>query len=187
MFRRKKKTVAAPASSGNLTILSPTVRVEKGPLRKNERATPELLSDQRTASHYYEGVTVRWRDETGNLRPGQRRLHSEAEARAEVENPATPVTGYQITHAGRDALGKLIRIGEPMDYLDWRGEWGWYIYRLQPTMLDVRTGRPTTIKRHAQRDEDGKIVLEDRFIVQGCERDREHALARAQAFVGGTG
>lgn len=65
---------------------SETVRIERGPARKQAIATPELLSDDVTARHYQEGA--------------------------------------------KDALGKPIKIGDRMDYLDWKGAYVWYVYKL---------------------------------------------------------
>lgn len=30
-----------------------------------------------------------------------------------------------------DAAGEQIQTGKPMEYLDWKGEWVWYVYRFQ--------------------------------------------------------
>lgn len=65
--------------------LSNTIRIEKGPVRKFGKATPELLDNKVTASHYFVG--------------------------------------------GKDAYGEDIVFGQRFCYLDWKGDWVWYIYR----------------------------------------------------------
>jgi hypothetical protein len=63
-------------------------------------------------------------------------------------------------HVGmRDAMGKVIALGEPMTYLDYHGEWIWYIYQLQ----DDETAP------------DGK-----RWMAAGAETTKERALKAAE-------
>lgn len=86
-------------------------RIEPGPVRKVETATPELLADDRTLDHYFEGQR-----DTGMK-----------------DNDGNP-----IYHTGVDALGVEIKTGEPMTFNDWVGfQQGredaccFYLYRLE--------------------------------------------------------
>lgn len=77
--------------------ISDNVRIDRGPMRKYGKATPELLDNRVTADHYFVG--------------------------------------------GKDAYGYEIKAYEQFCYLDWKGEWVWYIYewrdgRYQP--IDVQ-------------------------------------------------
>lgn len=42
------------------------------------------------------------------------------------------VTASHYAVGERDAMGKEIVLGEPMSYLDYFGEWVWYVYQLRP-------------------------------------------------------
>jgi hypothetical protein len=71
------------------------IRIEAGPVRKTAVATEELLHDDQTAPHYYAGTRPRT-----------------------FNTPKGPIT---IDAPGIDSLGKEIKIGEPMTYLDHGG------------------------------------------------------------------
>lgn len=86
-------------------------RIEPGPVRKVETATNELLADDRTLDHYFAGQR-----DTGT-----------------TDNDGNPVM-----HTGVDALGKEIKLGEPMTFNDWVGHQQgvdgascFYLYRLE--------------------------------------------------------
>jgi hypothetical protein len=65
-------------------------------------------------------------------------------------------THYQV---GRpDAMGKIIELGKEITYLDYRGEWVWYIY---------------------QRDEQ-----QQRWLPAGVEKTKAAALAVANGLAG---
>jgi len=42
-----------------------------------------------------------------------------------------PQTASHYRERMRDAAGADIHLGAPMEYLDWKGEWVWYVYRFQ--------------------------------------------------------
>lgn len=102
--------------SGNLVEIGDpetlgSFRIEPGPVKKVETATKELLSNERTVDHYFEGER-----DTGM-----------------VDNDGNPVM-----HKGVDADGVEIKTGEPMAYNDWVGyQKGnedaccFYLYRLE--------------------------------------------------------
>lgn len=86
-------------------------RIEPGPIKLVETATKELLANDRTLDHYFEGQR-----DTG-----------------QIDNDGNPVL-----HTGVDALGQEIKLGEPMTYLDWvghqqgtEGATVFYLYRLE--------------------------------------------------------
>jgi hypothetical protein len=82
--------------------LGPNIRIERGPPLRVGKAAEELLSDANTATHYH--LPKRFKSDDGQV----------------MEKVAT------------DALGKPIRKGEIITYLDWnrpRDEQGWYLYR----------------------------------------------------------
>ena len=110
-----------------LIQVTPTVRVECGPVRRATIATAEVLDDRVTARHYQVGR--------------------------------------------RDALGKIIVLGEPMTYLDYRGPWGWHVYQVQPVMLDAE-GRITD-------DPARGVTPDERYVEVGLEMDRADALELA--------
>jgi len=88
-------------SGENLVEVAGRVRVEKGPRRRQEIATAEILDDKITAGHYQEGKP--------------------------------------------DAAGKTIKLGESMDFIDWRGRKAspcWYVYVLKGIDEVVMTSGP---------------------------------------------
>ena len=58
----------------------------------------------------------------------------EATATTDLLNNANTEKHYQTDQ--RDARGKVIRLGERMTYLDYLGEWVWYVFR-----FDTSTGK----------------------------------------------
>ena len=50
-------------------------------------------------------------------------------ATKELLDDAVTARHYQVGE--HDAMGKTIALGEPMTYLDYKGEWVWYIYQLR--------------------------------------------------------
>lgn len=86
------------STKGNMTVLgSDQIRIEEGPALKTATATAELLHDDNTAEHYHAGV----RPMTFNDALGK---------------------PYEVPSLGRDALGKPIKIGQKMTYLDHGGK-----------------------------------------------------------------
>lgn len=92
-----------------LVLGNDEVRIEEGPVLKTATATAELLSDDNTAPHYFEGL----REEVL------------------VDAEGNPFTQQKL---GVDALGKRIKVGEEMSYLAHGGriapkETCFYIYK----------------------------------------------------------
>jgi hypothetical protein len=68
------------------------------------------------------------------------------------------VTARHYKMGEQDALGKKIVLGESMTYLDYFGEWVWYIYR-----LDENEGRwlPAGVETTKERALKAAHLLED--------------------------
>lgn len=49
-------------------------------------------------------------------------------ATTELLDDAVTARHYQV--GAKDALGNPIKIGAHMDYLDWKGDYVWYVYKL---------------------------------------------------------
>lgn len=67
-------------------------------------------------------------------------------------------------HVGtRDAMGKEIVLGEPMTYLDYLGEWVWYIYQLKDdeTAPDGKRWMPAGVETTKERALTAAHLLED--------------------------
>lgn len=82
-----------------------------------------------------------------------------AEATEELLDNTRTATHYQVEE--KDALGKSIVLGEDMTYLDYKGEWVWYVYHLE----DDETAP------------DGK-----RWMTVSVEDTKEDAMAAAEAL-----
>lgn len=119
------------------------IRIEEGPVRKTATATAELLHDDVTASHYYEGKKpMSFNKPDGGT--------------------------FTVQAQGRDALGKLIEVGKPMTYLDHGGnvEPGsrcFYIYAKRPVdptkeFFDNDTANPHYVPEHVR---DGALLADD--------------------------
>ncbi len=88
---------------GDTIFIGDRVAIERGFARLQAKATEDLLSDERTASHYHAP-----RDE-------------------QVLDEAGKPTGETRTVTAMDALGRPITVGKSMTYLDYRGEPGFYV------------------------------------------------------------
>lgn len=89
--------------SETLTEIDGKIRIERGPARRREVATAELLGEA-TASHYHLPRTEK------------------------VDDPETGKK-VQVTIFAKDALGKDIVEGQPFDFIDWKGEYNtFYVY-----------------------------------------------------------
>lgn len=158
-----------------LVQVGPTTRVENGPARKTEVATEELLSDLRTAHHYYAG----WLDaETGKVlprTPENDRAGSEELAAAKRERRAPR---YKL---GKDAASEPILLGDPMEYLDYRGEWVWYVYKEQECMLDNK-GRIVDSEASAAGTPEGFVKTALKYKRMGTESTKERAIQMAEAL-----
>jgi hypothetical protein len=53
-----------------------------------------------------------------------------AVATEELLDDAVTASHYKVGE--KDAMGKPIVLGAPMTYLDYKGEWVWYVYQLRP-------------------------------------------------------
>jgi len=148
--------------------VGPTVRVENGPVQKTDVASEELLSNSRTAEHYWCG----WLDkQTGEIVPHSMEMQKRYQEDLVVAKREGRVPRYK---RGRDALGNPIVIGEPMTYLDYRAPWGWHVYKEQDCMID-EAGRITD-------DESEMKSVELRYRRIGTEESKESALAMAEAM-----
>lgn len=92
-------------TTGNITDIDDRIRIEPAHVHKKAVATEELLSDDVTARHYYAGV----------------RKEPVYQANGE---PRKDPDGNQMysERVGVDSLGKPIKLGEEMDYIDWKGK-----------------------------------------------------------------
>ena len=76
--------------------------------------------------------------------------------------------GKEVDKVGIDALGKPIKLGEPMDYIDWKNpEKVFYVYRRE----EVTVGK--------------KKAKAERFVLKGNRPDYEAALSFATELVAG--
>lgn len=136
---------------GDMIVLGDDeVRIEEGAVRKTATATEELLHDDNTAPHYYAGV----RPMTFN----------------------TPKGPIDIPAKGRDSLGNVIKLGQPMTYLDYGGakapgERCFYIFTKHPidptkeTFSDG-TANPHYVPEHVRA---GALLVDD-----GTPSNRTH-------------
>lgn len=69
-----------------------------------------------------------------------------AVATKELLDDAVTANHYQVGE--KDAMGKVIALGEPMTYLDYRGEWVWYIYK-----FDEAEGKWLLVSIKTKKDE----------------------------------
>jgi hypothetical protein len=46
------------------------------------------------------------------------------------------VTAHHYAVGQKDAMGKVIVLGEPMTYLDYLGTWVWYVYQLEAVPIE---------------------------------------------------
>lgn len=129
-----------------LIEIGTTVRVENGPARKTAVATAELLDDAVTASHYF----------ARQVRPARYEIDEEG-------NPGALISPAETIPGGKDAMGKEIILGEPMTYLDYRGEWVWYVYQLKPdkTHIDGERWLPAGVETTKERALTAAKLLED--------------------------
>jgi hypothetical protein len=158
-----------------LIQVGPTTRVESGPERKSEVATEELLSDLRTAHHYYAG----WLDtQTGQVSPRTPENDRAGVAELEAAKREKRAPRYKL---GKDAANEAIEIGKPMEYLDYRGSWVWYVYKEQECMLDEK-GRITDDETVAARTPEGFVKTAVRYKLMGVETAKDRAIKMAEAL-----
>lgn len=111
-----------------LVLGNDEARIEEGPMLKTAVATAELLNDDNTAPHYFEGVR---------------------------EITLTDAEGKQFTEQmlGRDALAKPIKLGEEMSYLDHggkvaQGERCFYVYVRRPIDPTKQYNKDGSVNRY---------------------------------------
>lgn len=81
----------------DIVEINGAVRIEPGHVRRRAVATEELLSNQRTASHYHAPIVTK------------------------DANPETGEVTEVVTYA-KDAKGKEIKLGEEFDYIDYKSD-----------------------------------------------------------------
>jgi hypothetical protein len=110
-------------------------------------------------------------------------------ATKELLDDKVTASHYQV--GAFDAMGNRIVLGEPMTYLDYRGELVWYIYQLGQMGIDAE-GRP--LKPDKVEDLQSKaawkakaaegVRTEERWIPVGVEASKAAALAIANGLEG---
>jgi hypothetical protein len=93
------------------------------------------------------------------------------------------VTAGHYREGAFDALGKRIKLGQPMTYLDYRGEWVWYIYQLGEVGVNAKgeillPDSPHIIKNYEPEDK-VPVRTEERWLPVGIETTKERALTAA--------
>lgn len=133
-----------------LIDVSETVRIESGPARKRAKASADLLDNKVTASHY---------------------LPPRPATKAEIADPSALTEGKQFFY--RDAMGKPIKLGETMDYIDWLApddEHVWTVYQADSDSLIIET------------DDDGNKIELPRFMPISVHATRAEAETAAAAL-----
>lgn len=173
-------TVKVSRKGSMIVLGNDEARVEEGPVLKTATATAELLHDDNSAKHYYAGVRpMPFNDALGKP--------------------------YEVPSIGRDALGKPIKIGEKMSYLDHggdkaMGERCFYLYRkvkIDPTAPTLENGdeNPHFVPEHIR---DGALLLDDdtpanvthytyKFEEIGTFSTEESAMAAGKELLGEKG
>ncbi|MBE3063853.1 MAG: hypothetical protein IMZ69_02400 [Spirochaetes bacterium] len=103
-------------------------------------------------------------------------------ATEELLDDAVTVSHYHI--GLKDALGKVIVLGEPMTYLDYRGEDVWYVYQLQEVGVnaagEVLLPDSKHILKTGREPEDREAVRTvEKWIPVAVETTKERALTAA--------
>jgi hypothetical protein len=161
---------------GDMIILGDDeIRIEEGPVLKTAIATEELLKDEQTAPHYYVGVRpMTFYDAKGKP--------------------------YEVPAIGRDALGKPIKLGEEMTYVDYvSGEREFKVYRkvaVDPTSPTLENGDenpfyvPEHVRDGATLNNDGtppnRMAYEYIFVLVGSRKSEEAAIALGESKLGGS-
>jgi len=95
------------------------------------------------------------------------RGHVRKQAVATKELLDSKVTAAHYHVGGRDAAGKKIQLGEPMDYIDWlKTDRVWYVYKLIVVEEEV----------------DGKLLTVSRFMPQQSFADEAEAVVFAMGL-----
>lgn len=156
--------------------VSPTIRVEKGPLRKRAVATDAKRADKSGLLEMAPDL-----DEQGKADPTKQTRH------AKLPDGTVLARHYKLGFA--DALGFEIEAGKEFTYLDWMGGWGWYVYQLQdvgvtakgeiimPDSPHILKGRYDTADRKA-------VKTQPRWITVGIFAGRDEALIAAGELKG---
>lgn len=139
--------------SGTLIAIGDKVRVEQGPLLiELPKATPEILSNAATASHYHRGAkdklgrTIVIDEYEGDVYGPDRLSKFKDEAGNFIP---IPNSGDLISRGN----GALVREGQPFAYLDWMDDsanWPWHIYEYCTEVEELPEG-PTEITRWRRR------------------------------------
>jgi hypothetical protein len=101
-------------------------------------------------------------------------------ATEELLSDAVTAGHYKV--GAKDAMYRPIVLGEEMTYLDWLGEWVWYVYQEREVGIDA-AGRPVGI------DDDGRLIesaeavsTKKRFVVVDVKSTRDEAIAFAASL-----
>jgi hypothetical protein len=93
------------------------------------------------------------------------------------------VTAHHYQEGQFDALGKRIKLGEAMTYLDYFGELAWYIYKLGEVGINAQgevlfPDSPFILKANEPEDQVA-VRTEQRWLPVGIETTKERALTAA--------
>jgi hypothetical protein len=99
-------------------------------------------------------------------------------ATEEVLDDKVTAVHYKVGQG--DAMGKPIVLGEEMTYLDYRGQWVWYIYQLGEVGID----KDGVVILPGDKSGRKAIRTEERWIPAGVEESKAAALAVANGLAG---
>lgn len=114
-----------------ITDIDGIVRIEPGPRRYTEIATTKLLANEVTASHYHAPYERQARTKDRSMIFEGQSYVIAADGDPVADQKGEPV---MVTHYAIDALGRPIRLGEPMSFINWkqrRTDRTFYVYRKQ--------------------------------------------------------
>lgn len=134
-------------------------RIERGPALKTAKATPEMLSDEKTASHYYAPRPM---------------VNAQG-------HPYKNKSGKPKMEYARDAVGNPIELNKEFTFLDWKNPdtYVWYVYERFPREVYVNDPKTGAILMDDDTEEPLTQVNESNFEEVGVFP----TLDEAKAFV----
>ena len=134
--------------SDTITEIEGHVRIEPGPPRKREVATEELLSDKATASHYHPPKVVKVKDLGKSFRKPDGSVHVTCNKTGALQIFGPADGDKEVTLYARDALGKAIEVGKPIDFIDWKSRRTpvFYVYRHEEVEVNRGDKKVTIMK-----------------------------------------